>query len=333
MLLSCAVLACALALGACGDDDDGGADRAVQSSADTTTASRTTYPLTIENCGRSITFDQAPQRVIAYYQTTLETLLALDLGDRIIGRAKFEEPALPDQAAASKAIKQLSGSTTAPTKEILFDSRPDFVFARLPKTEFDAAKGLATRKEIEAKGIDVYVMSAQCTPETVASLDLVLSDITTLGRIFDVQAAAQRLTDRLKSELVAAEDRVAGEPVVSAVWYDSGEGPMYVYGKALGSDLIARAGGRNPFAEADTSFPEVSVEEVAVAKPMVWITNNYQPGPTAQEKSALLLKTFPDAPASQDQRVLALKNIDGSPGIRNFSAVTTLAQALHPDAG
>ena len=320
-----------MALAACGDDD--GAERAGQASADTTTAARTTYPLTIENCGRPITFDKAPQRVITYYQTTLETLLALGLQDRIIGRAKFEEPALPDQAAASESIKQLSASTTAPTKEILFDSRPDFVFARLPKTEFDAAKGLATQKEIEAKGIDVFVMSAQCTPETVASLDLVLADIVTLGKIFDVQDSAKRLSARLEAELAAAEAKVDGEPAVPAIWYDSGEGPMYVYGKALGSDLIARAGGRNPFAQADTSFPEVSVEEVAVAKPEVWITNNYKPGPTAPEKRALLLKTFPDAPASKGNRVLALKNIDGSPGIRNFATVTKLAEALHPDAG
>jgi len=182
-----------VALAACGDDGEGSAGRASQPSADATTASRTTYPLTVQNCGRSVTFDKAPQRVITYYQTTLETLLALGLQDRIIGRAKFEASALPDQAQASDSIRQLSGSTTAPTKEILFDSRPDFVFARLPKTEFDAAKGLATQKEIEANGIDVYVMSAQCTPETVASLEHVLSDITTLGRIFDVQDRANRL--------------------------------------------------------------------------------------------------------------------------------------------
>ncbi len=329
--LTCAMLTATLALAACGSDDEDSGDRASQPSA-SSAAARTTYPLTIRNCGRSITFDKAPQRVVTYYQTTLETLLALGLQDRIVGRSKLEEPALPDQATAAAAIPQLSGSFTAPTKEILLTSRPDFVFARLPGREFDAAEGFATRKEIEAADADVYVMSAQCTPETVATLELVLSDLETLGKIFDVQDRATKLTERLRSELAAIESGVEGEPAVKAVWYDSGEGPLFVYGKALGSDLIARAGGENVFAGADTSFPEVSVEEVAVAKPAVWITNNYKPGPTANEKEALLIKMFPDAPASKERRVVALRNVDGSPGIRNFAAVAKLAEAFHPEA-
>lgn len=330
-LWTCAMLVVALTVAGCGSDGDGG-DRGGQASSSGTSASRTTYPLTVQNCGRSMTFDKAPRRVVTYYQTTLETLLALGLQDRIVGRSKLEEPALPDQAAAVASIDQLSDSFTAPTKEILLTARPDFVFARLPGREFDAAEGFATRKEIEAAGSDVYVMSAQCTPETVASLDLMLSDIETLGKIFDVQDRAAQLSDRLRSELAEIKASVGGEPAVKAIWYDSGEGPLYVYGKALGSDLIARAGGVNVFADADTSFPEVSVEEVAVAKPGVWITNNYKPGPTASQKAALLIKTFPDAPASKARRVVALKNVDGSPGIRNFAAVATLAKAFHPDA-
>ena len=61
--------------------------------------------------------------------------------------------------------------------------------------------------------------------------------------------------------------------------------------------------------------------------------DDYQPGPTAPAKAALLFETVPDAPASKDKRVVALKNINGSPGIRNFATVSTLAEALHPDAG
>lgn len=331
-VLAFAILTAAVTLAACGGDDNAGSAGSSQPAASSAPAARTTYPLTIQNCGRSITFDKAPRRVITYYQTTLETLLALGVQDRIIGRAKLEEPALPDQAEAAGSIRELSKSLTAPTKEILLTSRPDFVFARLPGTEFDGAKGFATRKEIEAAGSNVFVASAQCTPETEASLDLVLSDIETLGKIFDVQEQANRLTAGLRSKLAEIKAKVADKPPVEAVWYDSGEGPLFVYGKAVGSDLIARAGGHNVFAEASTSFPKVSVEEVAVAKPEAWVTNNYKPGPTAKEKADFLIKTFPTAPASKERRVVPLTNIDGSPGFRNFAAVETLAQAFHPDA-
>lgn len=45
------------------------------------TASRTEYPLTIENCGRTLTYEAPPQRVLATWQNTGEILLALGLED------------------------------------------------------------------------------------------------------------------------------------------------------------------------------------------------------------------------------------------------------------
>ncbi len=295
-------------------------------------ASASVYPLTIQNCGRSLTFDKAPARVVTYYHTTLELLLALGLESRVIGRAPFEEaPVLPEQVVAFDSITQLSSSFTAPPKEILFSQNPDFVFARLPSREFNPANGFATREEIEATGAEVYVMSAQCAPDTVGTLEDVFADIANMGKIFDVNDRAAALAVKYRAQLAEVTAKVGGKTPVSTVWYDSGEGPLTVYGKAVGSDLITRAGGRNLFGTSTSQFPSVSVEEVAVAKPDVWITNNYQPGPTAAEKAAFLIATFPDAPASQNARVAAIDNVEASPGIRNVATVTELARAFFPE--
>lgn len=295
-------------------------------------ASRTTYPLTVQNCGRALTFDKAPQRVVTYYHTTLEMLLALRLESHVIGRAPFNEsPSLPEFVAPFNTIKELSTSFSAPPKETLLIQNPDFVFARLPSREFNPANGFATREEIEATGAEVFVMSAQCTPDTVGKVDDVLADITTLGRIFDVSDRADTLVADYRRQLDAVKAKVAGKTPVPVVWYDSGDGPYSVYGKAVGSDLIARAGGRNIFGTSAETFPSVSVEDLSVAKPEVWITNNYQPGPTAEDKANVLLNTFPDAPASQSRRVVAIENVEASPGIRNVATVEKLARAFFPE--
>ena len=49
------------------------------------TAPRTEYPVTIENCGRTLTIESSPQRVLASWQNTGEILLALGLEDRLVG--------------------------------------------------------------------------------------------------------------------------------------------------------------------------------------------------------------------------------------------------------
>src|SRR5690606_4127311 len=45
----------------------------------------TTYPLTLDNCGMTLTLERAPERVVAIKSTAIELLLSLGLADRLIG--------------------------------------------------------------------------------------------------------------------------------------------------------------------------------------------------------------------------------------------------------
>src|SRR5665647_927951 len=51
----------------------------------TTAPSADAYPITLDNCGFEVTFTQAPQRVVTIKSSTTEMLLALGVGDRIVG--------------------------------------------------------------------------------------------------------------------------------------------------------------------------------------------------------------------------------------------------------
>lgn len=94
---------------------------------------------------------------------------------------------------------------------------------------------------------------------------------------------------------------------------------------------VTRAGEQNLFGTSAETFPNLSIEDLSAAKPAVWITDNYQPGPTADDKANLLFRTFPDAPASQNRRVVAIDNVDVSAGIHNVATVDKLARAFFPE--
>src|SRR5690606_23415455 len=83
----------------------------------------TTYPLTIENCGQTLNFDAAPQRVVAIKSTATELLLSLGLGDRIVGIG-FQDGPLPNDLVTDLPVL----SEKLPSQEVVLETEPDFIF-------------------------------------------------------------------------------------------------------------------------------------------------------------------------------------------------------------
>jgi iron complex transport system substrate-binding protein len=55
--------------------------------ATTFTAHATDYPLQVQNCGHTVTFDKAPASAVTIGQGGTEMLYALGLGDKVAGTA------------------------------------------------------------------------------------------------------------------------------------------------------------------------------------------------------------------------------------------------------
>ena len=59
----------------------------------------TSYPLTVENCGQSVTFERAPSGAVAVGQATTEVLYALGLKeDKVLGTGVWFNEVLPEFA-------------------------------------------------------------------------------------------------------------------------------------------------------------------------------------------------------------------------------------------
>src|SRR5699024_3962530 len=66
------------------------------------------FPLTLDNCGFSLSLDAAPERVVTIKSTSTEMMLALGVGDRIVGTAFQDGPVPAQWADAAAGIPSLA---------------------------------------------------------------------------------------------------------------------------------------------------------------------------------------------------------------------------------
>jgi iron complex transport system substrate-binding protein len=327
-----------LVLVACGQPEAGGA-----SETDTTVAPSGGFPVTVENCGRSLTFDSPPSRVVTGYQPAFETLVSLGLGDSIVGRTNFSENGpqgfLPGQKEVYDAIPEVSPTIELPQKEALLALDPDFVLA-VSYNDFDPAKGQATIQELDDAGAPVYITGGWCDAEGVRTAKIadIFDDIRNLGLIFGVPDRAAALAAELEGMVADVQQRVEGLDPVDVLATDGGAGPVNAYGgSGFMNQMIELAGGRNVLADLDEDYAQVSTETVAASKPEAMLVLDYdvlfgEAQPSAEAKADTVFALIPDSPAARNRRFLPVPAAAAHSGYRNILAIPEIAQFLHPDA-
>lgn len=290
-----------------------------------------TFPVTINNCGRTLTFAQPPRRVISLWQPSNELLLALGVQEQVIGFAGNYTalPASLSQAAAK--IPTLGSATQWPSREVILTKNPDLVISEgLEGFAFDPAQGYATVAELEQNGALVFSTGSSCNPLESASrgIEVVYEDLQTLGRIFGVSERAEQLIAKLRQHQEKIIQRVKRRKPISTAFYNGGEGPLLVLTTGVWEDSIRKAGGKNVFAN---EVFQVGVEEFANSEADVILIGVY-PGQDAAPLIAFLKKTFPDLPAVRADHLHPIPTIETEASIRIMNGLEKIARAIHPEA-
>ena len=283
-----------------------------------------TGPVTVDNCGTSVTFATAPQRVITIKSTSTEMLLALGLGDRIVGTA-FQDGPVPEQwAADAKGLTSISDFM--PSEEAALKLTPDLIYSGWESAFSADAAG--TRPELATLGVASYVQPAACrSAEQPAKLtfDEVFREITEAAAIFRVDPTP--LLDQQKSELAAITPDRRG---LTALWYSSGTDTPYV-GAGIGApEMVMEAVGlKNIAADVKQTWTSLGWEAIVAANPdvIVLIDATWN---TAQSK----IDALESNPATRN--LTAVKNhayitipfAASEGGVRSVSAATSIAQQL-----
>ncbi len=287
------------------------------------------YPVTVENCGRTVTFDGPPERVVSIWQPGNELLLALGLRDRIVALAGNYAPLPDDLAPLTEGIPILGEGMNWPSKEVMLSQDADLVLSgSIEGFAFDAALGYATVEEIEATGAKVLSTTGTCTVTDSANqtIDSVYNDLRMLGQVFNVADRAETIVAGLQAREAAVVERVAGKPTMRVAYYNGGEGPLFVLTGSTWGDAIAKAGGVNVFPAGNY---QVGLEDFAAADPDVILIGTY-PGQEAEPLIAFLRATFPDLRAVQNDRLVEVPTIEVEGSIRIIDGLERIARALHP---
>ncbi|MCZ2804049.1 ABC transporter substrate-binding protein [Modestobacter sp. VKM Ac-2983] len=328
-------IAAALTLAACG------ASEAVpEAEVASGGESATDYPLVVDNCGESMTFEAAPQRVVSLDQGSTEILLALGLEDRVVGTASWTDPVLPELAEANASVPRLADN--APSYEVLLGADPDFVtasFARHYRTG-----GVVERERLAETGVDAYLSPADCEGELLINgggtrtrpleIDSVYQEIRELAEIFDVSSRGDELIADLQERADAATDRIEASDRTIAFWFADTKSP-YVAGGLGGANLLATTvGAENVFADLDDDWTAVGWETVVERDPDVLVLGDLQrdrfPGDRLADKEEFLASDplTSTMQAVQEQDYIALHGAEMNPSIRFVDALEKLADGL-----
>ena len=281
-------------------------------------------PVSVENCGVPVTFDSPPERVITIKSTSTELLLALELGDRIIGTAFPDGPVPEEWADAAADVPVLSDKV--PGQEAVLAAEPDLVFAGW-ESNF-SPEGAGNRADLEALGVATYVSPAACKGENQpARLDFegIFGDIEEVADIFQVDA-----TDLIEEQRAIVDDIEPDDRGLTALWFSSGSDTPYV-GAGIGAPqlVLDTIGLENIAGSIDDTWSPFNWEAVVDANPDVIVLVDSSWG-TVEKKIAVLEGNPATAnlDAVRNSRYLVIPFAAGEAGVRTAPAAADLAEQL-----
>ncbi|MFI1696875.1 ABC transporter substrate-binding protein [Streptomyces bobili] len=293
--------------------------------------------VTLTNCGREVTFDKVPERVVTNDVGITELMFALGLEDRMAGFAmpddKGDLSGVPWKDGYEK-VKWLSKDQL--TKENVLDARADLVFAGW-NYGFREDGGF-TPEALKKLGIPSYILTESCRNGRTKSsrgimepLEALYTDLTNLGKLFGVEKRAAGLIAGFKKQVAAVRAQIpAGGARPTVFLYDSGQDQPFTSGRYAAPDqIISEAGGTNLMHDVADSWTTVGWESVVARDPDVIVICDYG-DVGAEQKKDFLLSYAPlrDVSAVKHRRIVVLDYVDLVESPRNPAAIARLGAYL-----
>lgn len=303
----------------------------------------TRYPFSIENCGRTLTFDKAPSRAVADGQNSAEIFYLLGLEDKLVGSALWIGPVLEGFEEADARVPRIA--ELDPSFEGILATKPDFV-----ATQFQWQIGpegvVASIEQFEELGIPVYTAPADChlkgrkageEPPTF-SMGLIYQEIEEVARIFNVSGRGAGVIAAMKAREQAAKARIAAltKDVSAVFWYSSArlKGDPYVAGKGgVPAYLMSELGIANAV-DSNEEWPMVGWEAIAKADPTLIVAGDMTRRRFEGDDLAAKLDFLKNDPVASNMdavrqgRIVEMKVQLMDPTIRTIRGLEILADGL-----
>ncbi len=268
----------------------------------------------VDDAGRSVVFNDPPQRIMALAPSNTEIVFALGAEDRVVAVDQWSD--YPPAAKAKPRISPLN-----PSLEQIVRLSPDLILS--------ARGGAEPLLPLERQGIKVMIFA----PRT---LDDIYRNVLLIGRIVDAQARAERLVRAMRQRAAGVMARVRDAPRPKVFIELDGSDPLRPFTAGPGSFidlLIQLAGGANVATLSRIVWPQFNLEELLKADPdMIILGDALVPmNPQTPE----MVARRPGWNRLRAVRLGAIYPIEtevvSRPGPRIVEGLELLAKLFHPD--
>ncbi|RCS25675.1 ABC transporter substrate-binding protein [Phyllobacterium salinisoli] len=310
-------------------------------------AEHTVYPLTLKNCGASVTFKKAPEKAVTIGQNSTEILLSLGLADKMVGTAVWVGPVLKGFESQNEKIKRLADNS--PSFESVVAQEPELVAVQF-ESDVGPSGGVGTREQFSELGIPTYISPADCAAKDNSgggdgvrkepfTMELVYQEIRELARIFDVNERGEQLVTDLKKREAEAIASVAGSKAVGLpviFWFSSKDlkGDAFVAGKNGAPAYILQALGAKNVIDTDEEWPLVSWETIIGTNPAVIVIAEMDRRRYAADDPTVKIRFLEADPvtsqleAVRKKRFVMMNAQSMNPTIRTIDGIEALADGI-----
>lgn len=256
------VLLVAMATG-CGTSASSPADRPDPAAA----------PVSIESCGREVSFETPPERVLAVGSEAPSLLVAAGAGDAVTHYAGSLEVPFDDE---TRAVVESAQRITEDSHDVSFEAIVGAGVDAVIGTDISSGVDLdSLAARLDAAGVQLITVSGYCagvegrSTGGASGFDLIYRDVETYGRVFGTEDVAADAVQDMESRVVAAT-RLAGERTGGSgvALYVPADGPLGSYGgQSLVSEQMELLGIDNVFGDVPQRYFEPSTEELVGSEP------------------------------------------------------------------
>lgn len=250
----------------------------------TTNVSATDYPLTIENCGYTHTYQQAPASTVTIGQAATEILYALKLEDKVKGTSVWFNEVQPKYQDINANIPRLADND--PSFESVLAKRPELVTVQY-EWHVGPQGIVATREMFHDVNVPTYILPTDCdAKDNSVGLDGTRLDqfstaslyksIDQLADIFDVSERGDGLVASLQdreSDAIARAKAAGSQGKTALYWFSSAAMDIdpYVAGQKGAAGYQMKILGLENIVQSDEEWPTVGWETIAKANPDILV--------------------------------------------------------------
>ena len=250
--------------------------------------------------------ESSGKRVVCASPAVAEIVYALGCGDRVVGVSEFTD--FPPEAVAKPSI----GGALSPNRERILALAPDGILAQ----------GQAVALETFARAQGIGFRTAPL--DTLADLR---AAIAAFAEVLGVPERGRELLERMDANFATLPAR-GPVSVFIALGHAPGDfaGLMTAGPGTFLSEIAARAGGSNVFADVATLWPKVSQEALVRRQPALVL--DFQSAPADAARRAALVADWENRGFRADQVRILDEDFLLKPGPRAAQSAARIAAAI-----